>query len=87
MWIRARFHANSEDFRPIKWPPVGPYWCTGESGDGSYSIIIAYVEREDQIKEFWPESTDIDASEHEEITFTDRFQKPDWWNADTNSAR
>jgi len=43
--LRVRFHTDEEDYRPLKFPPPGPYWCTGE-GDG-YWTIVAYVERED----------------------------------------
>jgi hypothetical protein len=34
-WIRYRFHANADDYRPVKFPPPGPYWCSGYLGDGS----------------------------------------------------
>ena len=57
-WMRVRFHANEGDYRPIKWPPPGPYWCSGEGDD--YSIIVAYVRTQKQIKEFWPEASEID---------------------------
>lgn len=77
--IRARFKANFDDYRPINWPPPGPFWCTGFAGDESYSIMVAYVEREDQIREFWPEAADIDAEHGREIVFTDRFPEPTWW--------
>lgn len=77
-WLRCRFHANEDDFRPVLWPPPGPYWCSGY-GDG-YSIIVAYVKTIDQIKEYWPEATNIDSSEEDEIVYSDRFQKPKWYN-------
>jgi hypothetical protein len=78
-WIRARFHANLEDSRPITFPPPGPFWETGFGED--YAIVVAYVRDEAQITEFWPEATHIDAQEVDEIVFTDRFAKPDWWEA------
>lgn len=77
--IRARFKANADDWRPVKWPPPGPCWCTGYAGDESHSIVVAYAENEDQIREFWPEAADIDASDEREIVFTDRFARPDYW--------
>jgi len=77
--IRARFHANADDWRPIKFPPPGPAWCTGYAADGSYSTVVAYAESEDQIREFWPEASNIEADDRNEITFTDRFPRPDWW--------
>lgn len=77
-WLRARFRANEEDWRPVTFPPPGPSWCTGY-GDG-YSTVVAYVKTTEQITEFWPEAEDIDITECDEITFTDRFPKPEWWN-------
>jgi hypothetical protein len=78
-WIRARFKANYPDFRPVTWPPPGPFWRSGIGGDDSYSIVIAYVRSSEQIQEFWPEARDIETTEEESIKFTDRFPKPDWW--------
>jgi hypothetical protein len=79
--LRVRFHANEEDWRPVKFPPPAPCWCTGY-GDG-HSIVVAYVETEDQVTEFWPEATNIDVhEENTEVRFSDRFPKPDWWTAD-----
>lgn len=76
--IRARFKANGEDWRPVKFPPPHPCWCTGYAGDESYSIVVAYADNEDQILEYWPEASEIDAEEVSEYVFTDRFAKPDW---------
>lgn len=79
-WLRARFHANPGDYRPVKWPPTGPYWCSGYAFDGSYSVVVAYVHSEEQIKEFWPEAEGIDIlSEHDDVEFNERFPKPEWW--------
>lgn len=85
--IRARFHANHDDWRPVKWPPPGPCWCTGYAMNGAYSTVVAYVEKEAQIKEYWPEASNIDATEVAGITFTDRFEKPDWWQPQKDGAR
>lgn len=79
MVLRARFRADGDDYRPIKWPPPGPYWCTGYAGDGSYSTVVAYVESEDQITEFWPEAANVDIEACAEITYSSRFPQPDWW--------
>lgn len=79
--IRVRFivEAAEDDYRPVKFPPPGPYWCTGWAPNGT--IIVAYLETEDQIKEYWPDVIEISfIQEREDITFTDRFPKPDWWN-------
>jgi hypothetical protein len=79
--IRARFKANYDDWRPVKWPPPGPCWCSGTAGDESYSIVIAYAKDEDAIREFWPEAADIESEFRSEIVFTDRFPRPDYWPA------
>jgi hypothetical protein len=76
--IRVRFEANEDDFRPVTFPPPGPYWCSGYGND--HAIVVAYLENEDQIKEFWPEARNVSfMQERNEITFTDRFARPDWW--------
>ena len=78
--LRVRFHANYNDSRPVKWPPPGPFWETGFAADESYATVVAYVESEDQITEFWPEADEIDVYERDvEPTFTDRFPRPEWW--------
>jgi hypothetical protein len=77
--IRARFQANHDDYRPIKWPPPGPYWCSGYAADESYAVLIAYVRDEDQLREFWPEASGIETSEANKIEYYDRFPRPDWW--------
>lgn len=75
--IRARFKANPDDPRPIKWPVKHPYWVTGYGH--SYATVVAYADDEAQILELWPEATDIDAEERSEYTFTDRFMRPEWF--------
>lgn len=80
-WDRIRFRADEMDFRPVKWPPLGPYWCSG-CGDG-YSIVVAYVPRglsDRRIKEYWPEAACIDRmQEGVALEYSDRFQEPEWW--------
>ncbi len=82
-WLRVRFYANPDDYRPVKWPPPGPFWCSGYSLNGELefgkSVVIAYLKTKEQLTEFWPEAVEADWQEREEIKFTDRFPKPDWW--------
>jgi len=75
--IRARFKANPDDPRPIKWPIKHPFWITGE-GFG-YSTVVAYADNEDEILENWPEAEEIDSETVEDYNFTSRFSKPDWF--------
>jgi hypothetical protein len=76
--LHARFKTSAEDYRPVKWPIDHPYWCSGH-GDG-YSILVAYVDSEEQLKELWPEAYDIDSEEVAKYVFTSRFPKPEWMN-------
>ena len=79
-WLRVRFHASQNDYRPVKFPPPGPYWCSGTGDD--YSIIVAYVKKLSQVEKYWPEADSIDhLGNYEQIEFTERFAKPDWWKA------
>jgi len=65
-----RFEANESDYRAIKWPPPGPYWCSGYlCGEVGAAIVIAFIPLDDStpardrcilaekiILEFWPEA-------------------------------
>lgn len=79
--IRARFYVNKEkcegDFRPVKWPIKYPYWCTGEGYD--YFVLVAYADSIDELTELWPEASNIDSADVGEISFSDRFPKPEWY--------
>lgn len=74
--LRVRFHANEEDYRPVKWPVKHPFWCTGY-GDG-YSIVVAYADNVEEIMENWPEATELDIEECSGYTFTSSFPKSAW---------
>lgn len=77
-WFRVRFFTSKEDYRPVKFPPPGPYWCTGYGAYGA--VIIAYIKQEEEILEYWPEATYISSNwEKVEVIFCDRFQRPVWW--------
>lgn len=76
---RYRFYTDSEDYRSITFPPPGPYWCSGYDADDR-AVIVAYVPNIEAIMINWPEAAEIDVlQENVEITFTDRFPKPDYW--------
>jgi len=83
-WMRYRFHANGDDYRPVKFPPPGPFWCTGY-GDG-YAVIVAYLPLLTPLKDYWPEASEISATEHTEIIYTDRFPKPLWYEPAPETA-
>ena len=76
-WLRTRFHANEEDSRPVKFPPPGPFWET--STGAGYATVVAYVRLLSEVTEYWPEATSIECEQRDEIVFTERFPRPDWW--------
>lgn len=80
--LRARFKANENDPRPVNFPVKYPYWITGY-GEG-YSIIVSYANSENYILENWPEASELDVQEVEQITFSDRFPKPDWYSSEAS---
>lgn len=88
---RIRFKVNQAqtnyDYRPITWPIKYPYWCSGEScglEEDDYYILIAYVDKVSDIKKLWPEAYDIEEPQiRNEITFTSRFPRPEWFNEES----
>jgi hypothetical protein len=80
--IRARFHCNCEDPRPVNWPIKHPYWVSGYGED--HAIIVAYADNIDEIKRNWPDSRDFSfVDEALEYVFTDRFARPEWFKEPT----
>ncbi len=80
-WRRYRFYTRAEDYRPVKWPPPGPYWCSGFTADehGEAAIIIAYIPKGAKLKDYWPEAKREEFTEASEPLFTNRFPCPVWW--------
>ena len=85
-WLRARFHTNAEDPRPVNFPPPGPYWVTGYTGDLEKAVVVAYIKYAKDLDAYWPDAEDVTVSCAEGITFTERFPKPDWWPLDTEEG-
>lgn len=83
VYYRWRFKVPFEDYRPIKFPPPGPYWCTGYDMDDN-AILVSYlpVSIEVTSNELWPDAFDVTRlSEGPEfIRFTSRFSRPEWWS-------
>ncbi|MEY2690362.1 MAG: hypothetical protein RL375_4562 [Pseudomonadota bacterium] len=86
MWHRYRFKTNPTDYRPVVFPPPGPYWCTGyscnpndESLSTEHAIIVAYLPPGALLSTWWPDACGAEIEVVEEIVFTDRLPKPAWW--------
>lgn len=86
--IRARFKANIQDPRPVKYPPPHPWWVSGTLGNNSACIIVAYADSTEQILELWPEAKEIDVMQDDraEYLFTDRFPRPRWMDDPTQDG-
>ena len=81
-WLRHRFHANTDDPRPMVFPPPGPCWCSGYAGDESHSIVVAYLPPDVNLLTYWPEADEISTEQYQHIIYTDRFQRPAWWEGE-----
>lgn len=75
---KYRFRTDPSDPRPVTFPPKHPWWCTG--GNEEYSTVVAYAESEEQLREYWPDASDVDEFQTDtSIVFSDRFPKPEWY--------
>lgn len=82
MWKRYRFKTYAvEDNRPLVFNPKYPWWCSGygENNNGEFAIIIAYLPPDEDLKKYWDDAFDIDCDDVDEITFTSRFPKPNYF--------
>jgi hypothetical protein len=91
-WRRYRFHTRSvDDYRPLIFNPAYPWWCSGEGWDSQrlvkgelvleneYVTIIAYLPENEDLKAYWDDAYDVDFKEYDELIFTDRFPKPEYY--------
>jgi hypothetical protein len=80
-WRRYRFRTNSvEDYRPLVFNPKYPWWCSGFAGDMSSATIVAYLPASEDLKKYWDDAFEIEFTEEDKITFSDRFPKPSYYN-------
>jgi hypothetical protein len=92
-WQRIRFRVSAKsegeelDPRPVKFPPSGPYWISGyglHEDDREFAVLVAYAPSKEDLLEHWPDADlewdGCDVQGRDEIAFTDRFPKPDWWS-------
>jgi len=77
----VRFYTQEvEDYRPIKVEEIGPWWCTGYGFEPDTAIIVAYILKDRDVLEWWPEAENVDVMDEDvEPTFTSRFTEPEWW--------
>lgn len=79
MWYRFKTK-SVDDYRPlIDMAEIQmPWWCTGSAMDDSYVTIVCFLPKGEDLLKYWDDAYDIDSDERTGITYTDRFQKPDW---------
>ncbi len=86
MWHRYRFKTKSVmDCRPLVFDHKYPWWCSGYEYVGfelESAIIIAYLPNTEDLKKYWDDAFDIEFTEHNEIEFSDRFPKPEYFKVD-----
>lgn len=88
-WVRYRFSTKSvDDYRPIIFNPKYPWWCSGYGLGGTIddpecetAIIIAWLPKGEDLTKYWDDAFDITFDEFDEIKFTDRFPKPEYFEA------
>lgn len=91
-WLRYRFSTKSEDPRPLIFNPSYPWWVSGYGGYGGmsntgdewidddiYTIIIAFLPADEDLKKYWDDAYNIDFTEQDSITFSERFPKPEYF--------
>lgn len=79
--IRYRFKTKSvDDYRPlIDMKDIQmPWWCTSFAADESYATIVCYLPEGEDLYKYWDDAYDIELEERTEITYTDRFRKPEY---------
>lgn len=81
---RFRFYVTGEDGRPAKFPPSGPYWVSGRSGDRT--IVVAFCKDLATLTNHahWPNAENVTDYGERDIVFTDRFPRPEWWVSATD---
>lgn len=82
-WAKAWFACSQEDYRPLHFPPPGPFWHTGTTGSAHEPTVLAYIPnvpvREQLLLHYWPDAHQIAWGAEDSIRFTDRFPQPSWW--------
>lgn len=91
---RVRFYSDSNDYRPIKFPPTGPFWCSGsltrysrkKSKEEQVWVLVAFLKKKSDLNLYWPEAEVDEWYGKMPIEFTSRFPQPDWWYVERESA-
>ena len=79
-WRRYRFYTKAfDDYRPLLFNPVYPWWRSGTAGSGQSVVIVAYLPIDEPLERYWDDAFEIEYTDEETITFSDRFPKPKYY--------
>jgi len=79
-WKRYRFRTQSvDDYRPLIFNAAYPWWCSSSAGDGSYVVIVAYLPVDETLERYWDDASEVEYTDEETITFSERFPKPEYY--------
>lgn len=79
-WRRYRFYTRSvDDVRPLVFNPHYPWWHSGDAGDSSFASIVAYLPVDEPLERYWDDAYEVQYTEEEAITFSDRFPRPAYY--------
>lgn len=79
-WRRYRFSTRSvDDYRPLIFNPAYPWWCSATAGDGQSVVIVAYLPAGESLQRYWDDAFEIDYTDEETITFSERFPRPEYY--------
>lgn len=88
MFERHTFKTDVYGHRPVDFPPPGPYWHMGftcnpndESLSNEHAKVVAILPKGVRLVDWWPTACAVETIEVDAIVFTDRFPRPDWWQA------
>jgi hypothetical protein len=53
-WVRYIFQTQAvDDYRPLVYNPAYPWWRSGESADGEYVTIIAWLPDYEELQTYY----------------------------------
>ena len=77
-WRRYRFYTKAvDDYRPLIFNPAYPWWCSGYADESA--VIVAYLPADELLSRYWDDASQVEYTEEEAITFSERFPKPEYY--------
>jgi hypothetical protein len=92
-WVCFWFEVPGYDSRPVKTPPIGPWW---EDGHGlGFVLVMAYIplkdttqeEAESLLKKYWPSARSIQSRVNDRVWYNCVRDRPSWWRDTGDSCQ